>query len=196
MLNGKIIICANSIEEAEADLAMIKANARAGAVVGCGATTIEGMRGLAEALAPMITDTEPYGVPKREEPHSPEVYIDLEYLFDDYRKGYIGLDELVEGIENAMTEGCEDEDECCSCGCCCDDDEDTEVVENSASELFELYYDGYLSLDELKSSINKLLRKCEKDEREMHNEDTEDYGESRGFTIESAMACFFGGEWD
>jgi hypothetical protein len=151
MLNGKIIICANSIEEAEADLAMMKAMAATGAVVGCGATTIEGMRGLAEALAPMITDTEPCGVARLAEPQNPFV--------------------------------------CCGC-----DDDDEEVVENSASELFELYYDGHLSLDELKSSINKLLRKCEKDKREMHNEDTED--ESEGFTIESAMAYFFGGEWD
>lgn len=156
MLNGKIVICANSIEEAEADLAMLKATRATGAAVGCGATTIEGMRGLAETLAPMITDTEPYDATDRAEPQSPDIYIDLEYLFDDYRKGYIGLDELVEGIENAMTEAHkgEDNDEyeggCshCSCGCCCDDDEDTG-----------------------------------------------DYGESRDFTIEDVMACFFGGEW-
>jgi hypothetical protein len=105
MLNGKIVICANSIEEAEADLAMMKAMAATGAVVGCGATTIEGMRGLAEALAPMITDTEPCGVARLAEPQNPFV--------------------------------------------CCNTDEDTE-----------------------------------------------DYGESEGFTIESAMAYFFGGEWD
>ena len=136
MLNGKIIICANSIEEAEADLAMIKANARAGAVVGCGASTIEGMRGLAEVLAMTSADTEPYDITEQTEPHTHDTYIDLEYLFDDYRKGYIGLAELVEGIENAMTECCEDE-------CCC----------------------------------------CEDDKGE-------------GFTIEEAMAYFFGGEWD
>ena len=138
MLNGKIIICANSIEEAEADLAMIKANAKAGAVIGCGASTIEGMRGLADALAMMNADTEPYDITEQTEPHTPDTYIDLEYLFDDYRKGYIGLAELVEGIENAMTEVCEDESECC----CCEDDKD------------------------------------------------------EGFTIEEAMAYFFGGEWD
>ena len=144
MLNRKIIICANSIEEAEADLAMIKANARAGAVVGCGASTIEGMRGLAEVLAMTSAESVPYDATEQTEPHTPDTYIDLEYLFDDYRKGYIGLAELVEGIENAMTDNEECED--CPCDCCCCDDDDDE--------------------------------------------------ENEGYTIESAMAYFFGGEWD
>ena len=129
-MNGEIIIRANSIEEAEADLAMIKAMRATGAVVGCGATTIEGMRGLAEALAPMITDTEPCGVPKREEPHTPHNYTNLIDVCEAYRLGYIYPEDLGE-------------------------------------------------------IIDEVLRDC------LDYEDKED----EGFTIESAMAYFFGGEW-